>query len=752
MRPNRLLAVSAVLAASLVATAQDQPPQPGPGSPPPEAPKLPPGAIEGGPPPGSPTSPPAGIGREQMWRPPSAEDWAKPVLITFQRTWDDAVAVARETGRPILACINMDGEVASEHYAGVRYRESDVAKLYEPYVCVIASVYRHTARDYDDDGARVLCPRFGSVTCGEHIAIEPLLYERFLDGKRIAPRHIMVEFDDQTGFREVYDVYYANDTDSIFRTITEGVAKRPPAPPVVRGDRPITDRVASRDVGDRVAVEAAYAKGDAAARRALLDAALANGGSAPVDLLRLAVFGLDTDLSKRAREALAKADTAASTELISEALKIPMDEKERDALIEALARIGKTSPRAQWLSVLHRGLAARSGTVDVKGWETAAAATRESAAEWYELEGRRQATERARRSAPKDPEAMLAFAEASLALAVKSRTRGDGESRVDRAFDRLAFEDARRAALEAQSLGAKGWRTDAVLALAAYYGGDTAEGFARAESAVQSMPQGEPGWNAMAVLTIFAESRFRSIKEAVKAKTRWPAQWLADVNAAYAVLLRHPLGTDAQVVWHYDFLTWLGAWERGAKVLDEGLVRFPESAALHDLFRRRVLRERGIEGLEPAYEALLGAPDAPAALARQAGAASVMAAEYFRRANNYDRSLASYERAMGHWERLASGVPAAKDEADHRIALCRAGRARIALERGDLDGAVAEMLASFERRPDSAGSLDGLNMTPAQTAQALLERLDAAKREDLRAKLEAALAKIDPALLVPKNE
>ena len=101
----------------------------------------------------------------------------------------------RQSNKPILICINMDGEIASEHYAGVRYRQPEIAKLYEPYVCVIASTYRHNPRDYDDQGRRILCPRFGSVTCGEHIAIEPVLYEKFFDGTRVAPRHIMVELD-----------------------------------------------------------------------------------------------------------------------------------------------------------------------------------------------------------------------------------------------------------------------------------------------------------------------------------------------------------------------------------------------------------------------------------------------------------------------------------------------------------------------------------------------------------------------------
>ncbi|MHC4822370.1 MAG: hypothetical protein ACYTDX_11740 [Planctomycetota bacterium] len=146
-----------------------------------------------------------GVGREQMWPAPTEEDWAKPVLITFQRTWEDALAVAEEENKAILVCVNMDGEIASEHYAGIRYRQPEASALYEPYVNVIASVYRHSPRDFDENGERILCPRFGSVTCGEHISIEPVLFEKFLKPDRVAPRHVMVELDKEKGETESYD-------------------------------------------------------------------------------------------------------------------------------------------------------------------------------------------------------------------------------------------------------------------------------------------------------------------------------------------------------------------------------------------------------------------------------------------------------------------------------------------------------------------------------------------------------------------
>ena len=161
----------------------------------------------------------------------------------------------------------MDGEIASEHYAGVRYRQPEVAALFAPYVCVIASVYRHNPRDYDEQGRRIECPRFHGVTCGEHIAMEPIVYEQFLDQRRISPRHIMVELDG----KEVYDVFYAFDTKSVFRSIRTGIVERKIVPNPENPEVPtILERVVSSRASDKVIVEQAYVKGDRELRRELL--------------------------------------------------------------------------------------------------------------------------------------------------------------------------------------------------------------------------------------------------------------------------------------------------------------------------------------------------------------------------------------------------------------------------------------------------------------------------------------------------
>ena len=675
------------------------------------------------------------VATQQMWPAPTAEDWKKPCLLTWQRTWDDALAVAKETGKAILICVNMDGEPASEHYAGVRYRQPDIARLYEPYVCVIASVYRHTPRDYDDAGQRIPCPRFGTVTCSEHIWIEPILYEKYFEGRRIAPRHIMVELDGS----ETYDVFYSWDTDSVFRAVREGVANRPPPTPIVKGDRSLFERVASRDVGDRTAVESAFQAGDEATRRALLEAAEKHPEAAPLDLLRLGLRSLDVDLNKVARSALAGSQDAAATDLIADALKVPLDTAERDALIGALTRLGENSPRARTFATVHQGLTRSSSAVDVQGWAAGLGATYQAAPpSGIVLEQRLERAE-ASTAKPADAQARLEFAEATLAFASQAERKKE--------YSRILFLDAQHAADEARALGATGWRVDAAQALAGYYLGQREPAYALAEKAVAALPHDDPGWSAMAVLALFAEARQRAIAAAVREKKDWPAQWLADANDAYAVLERHPLGTDLHAAAHYDLLAQLGATGQAARVLDAALERFPDSWALHERLRRRVLEDKGLAGLEATYEQMLRDKGPKPNREWFAGYASLVTAEFEKRAGRDAEAEAAYGRAIAHYEKGIEVNPESKPTADHYVALALAGRARIALEHGDLERALSELTASFHRKPEAAATLDGLNLSPADSSRLLRARLVDAKREDLLATLEAELARLDPVLL-----
>ncbi|HEX9794441.1 MAG TPA: hypothetical protein VGC54_10705 [Planctomycetota bacterium] len=691
--------------------------------------------------------PTGGLTREQMWPAPTAEDWAKPVRIVFQRSFEDAETVSKETGKAILVCVNMDGEIASEHYAGIRYRQPEIAKLYVPYVCVIASVYRHNPRDYTSAGERILCPRFGSVTCGEHITMEPIVYDRFLDDRRIAPRHIAVELDG----KEIYDVFYAWDTDSVFAAIREGIENRPTPPEVLPRDRSLPDRVASRDLADRDAVEAAYRGGDRAIRLALLEAAAAQIQAAPIDLLRLGLADPDFELNTLAREALARADAPQAVDLITDTLGQLLEPAERQTLIDALVRIGASSPRARMLGAVHQGLAERSGAIDVEGWNRAleGGSSYAPAAGWSALGAELDANSKLARALPDSADARLALAESFLAMAVDPETveLRSSNPRARSQHARLTLEDAQRTAREAEGLGASGWRVDAVQAIAAHYLGQPEKAQARAEAAVRALPTGAEGWNAMAVLAIFAGARQQAIATAVAAKEEWPPEWMSDVHATYSVLSHHPLCSDAQVTAHYDFLLGVAAKAPAEAVLDDGLRRFPDSWDLHERLRRAILARDGLDGLEPAYAARLAAADAPANLEWFTGYASLVTAGFHRRAGRYANARAAYDRAIAHYEQGILDNPATRENSDHYVALALAGRAHVAFEAADYARAVDDLLASFARKPDAAASHDGLGFSPVSTAKLLRARLLEAEATELAGRLQAALDALDPALL-----
>jgi hypothetical protein len=130
----------------------------------------------------------------------------------------------------------------------------------------------------------------------------------------------------------------------------------------------------------------------------------------------------------------------------------------------------------------------------------------------------------------------------------------------------------------------------------------------------------------------------------------------------------------------------------------------------------------------------------------------VAAAEQRRRAGAFDEALAAYGRALEHYERAVEAAPDWREAVDGAQALVLAGRARVAYQKGDDGRALEDLLASFAKSPASAGTRDGMGITPGETAQMLLARLEEAGREDLAGRLDAALAKLDPDLLRPDRE
>ncbi len=679
--------------------------------------------------------PPPGLVPEQMWYAPTAADWQKPVAIRWQRTWDDAVRLSQQTKQPILVCVNMDGEIASEHYAGVRYRDPELAKLWEPYVCVIASVYRHNPRDHDDQGLRIPCPRLGNVTCGEHIAMEPIVFEKFLDGKRISPRHIMVELDG----KEVFDVFYTWDTQSVFDTLRDGIQKREiQAKPVVKGDRSLREKLESPDSRDREELERLFADTDAEQRRAILQQALATGAIVPIELLRQAAFGLDPELAKQARTGMQKATDIGTIELIADTLKAPLAAEERKALAQSLRRFAGTSSRAQSLAAAHSGLAGSKPALDVERWRTALTGqTYAAAATSVDRAATAAASDRALAERPDDPAALLDVAESSLLQALDTTSAvGRGPGRAVRQQRALLLDDAERALQRAVRAGATGWRPEALAALLAHHGGQSAKAYGHAITAAPQLPAEAESRLAVELLALFAEARQQAIVVAVRQTQDWDPSWMSDVHTTYGLLQKHPLGTDQHSADHYDFLHYFGAPEVDA-VLDRGLERFPLSPRLHERLRARRLEQGGPEALQQDYERRLAQPGAAPALPWFAGYAEMVAAEHHRRAQQDDAATRAYQRAIDRFARYRAAT--GNQDGEHFVAMSHGGIARLRLQAGDRAGTFAALQASFATNPAAAAATDGLGITTMQTAEMLRARCTEAKDEALLQQLEAAL-------------
>ena len=174
--------------------------------------------------------------------------------VHWQRSLADAEAMAKQHGRPLLVVLGMDGESASDRVWHENYRDPAFVASTRRCVCVVGSVFRHNAADHDAQGRRIDCPRFPGITCGEHIALEPQLFDKHLaDGERVAPRHALVRSDGSKAF----DLSLCFDITDVDRALADAVRGIEPwSPP---GGDDWGALASRRDAAGRAAFEAAIA-------------------------------------------------------------------------------------------------------------------------------------------------------------------------------------------------------------------------------------------------------------------------------------------------------------------------------------------------------------------------------------------------------------------------------------------------------------------------------------------------------------
>jgi hypothetical protein len=681
--------------------------------------------------------------RERMWRAPTTEEWAQPVLIPFERNWQDARAVSAETGRPILICVNMDGEIASEHYAGVRYRQAEIARLYWPYVCLVASVYRHNPRDYDLVGNRILCPRFESVTCGEHIATEVLLYEKYFDGTRVAPRHIMLELDGT----EVYDLFYAPDTSTVFGTIESGIRGRESQPqPHVHLS--LADRVAafaaelkeewfgddgektrksldmlvvSKGNAERSLLEETFQDGNADVRQEILEAVLRNADADQPDLLRLAISGNIINHRRQALDALGQSTSAESVAVVTEALRGNLGSVEKENLLGALDRLGSQLEEARRVAAVHRGMDAKAKVIDPDGLAESLLA-REYPAK-------------------KDAEALLTLADASLIQAVYGNQAPGplANFRLQGQRRRLHLEDVIRFAEEAEELGATDWRTSALLGLAFYYQEKETASVAKLLEGVEMLPASATDWKSIASLSLVSKSLQEKLKKDQREGVDWNAIQLAQIRAVGERMLRHPMVWEEWAVDQYDFLISIGAFgPYSFKFLTQALESLPKSWDLHARLRSHLLYREGRNGLAAYYQRWMDSKKTFSELTWFAGFAQIKIAEQCRRDSQTDAAFEAYAQAESLYRLSIEKNSTVRESSATYMAMICSGRARLWMESQQWEKATNALLQSFQWDPQAASLLDGMNLSARMTTITLLARLGELGETELSQPLRAA--------------
>ena len=104
--------------------------------------------------------------------PPPEESRPEPAPLAWESSLSLALARAQNERRPLVVYYRGSGLGLAVPYLDRAVTSEAAAEVLAGCVCVLADRIRHTFVDRRRDGAPVLCPRYGVLTCGEHAAAE----------------------------------------------------------------------------------------------------------------------------------------------------------------------------------------------------------------------------------------------------------------------------------------------------------------------------------------------------------------------------------------------------------------------------------------------------------------------------------------------------------------------------------------------------------------------------------------------------
>lgn len=668
-----------------------------------------------------------------------ADTQDSPPLIRWQRTLADALALAKLKKLPLLVVANQDGETACESLVRNRYRNKSFAKLANRYVAVIGSTNRHNPRDYDDLGRRIPCPRFGCVTCGEHIAIEPELYANYFKGQRVAPRHIGID----TKGKERFDRYLDSGLGRIDQSLREN-ADQNAGQPVLKTTKPNLSGLAKSHAHvDRLALEKKFMDAKASGRLAILKAVAKSNNRHP-GLLRLGLLSGQDGVINAAEETLARTADKNDLDLLLRTLGTAQSEESYNRAMRGLVRAAKTDDICRRAVSIRRALEAKAVRIDPDWWKHLYTEYRGIVAEselvpnteLEDLDARiEQNTKLVSKADPKGQHS-LAIARDTIRYALNRIQNGhdptfllqDAKTAVER-----AEKNAAPVAATAVCRTRIHWLLSEL---------DEASKFANraiesADSRLSPLRMAPTSPRTLAILEIYARCQMR-IVQTPNTTGDYPATALTEAHRAWQSLIAHPLCNELQRKAYLDLLLYVGARRLAGQNLRAAIQAVPTSNLLHDEFRKQVLWERGWPGLTKAYRTIPRTDASRSAIDWFEGYASLLAAEGYVRHEVQADPDPVYRNAIKAFQRSATNNPEFLKSANHYAALCQGGRAKLALDKGSYRKAVDAILAGVKLSPTTFPIPDGLQNTMKRTTRRLRRRLS--KKLGLLKKLDQQLA------------
>ncbi|QDU83906.1 EF hand [Planctomycetes bacterium Pla163] len=687
--------------------------------------------------------PPDPVGARPRFERSVEEQRLLPPLAPFQRNLSDALLLVERTGKPLLVCVNMDGENASEELAWYRYRDPAFADLMHGFVCVLASPDRRQPFDHDDRGRRLADERFGRLVDREHIDIEPALYARYFSGTRAAPRHVGVAPDGTI----LFDIYLVQDLGVIDAALAKHGVRADERPRPAQ-DLSLDELLASPEHAHRAHLEAYFVEADVTRRLQLVRTALepARAVCHP-ELVRLALFDPDARVRTEGAAQVAARPGAVTSDLVLRALSLHAPDSEAHrAILAGLRRFTEVREEAtvpdgsgldrEWARralAAHAGAREASSVVDPKrvaarlAVAPAVSDTTGSAADLEPAIAALKQVEAVLDGDPKDPELLAWYAAACLRCG--RATLAGGGSPL------FFFQDAKTYAERAGDAGL------AHLAWALWLLSDFEGADAAAERALPTLLDRAEQPLALEVLRVFARTRTAAVYETIGANAKLRGELVADVLAAHRAIELYPSASTADALERISFLGALELWRDQSAAVEAAVRRDPASADLHAWLRSVVLRDAGSRGMADAYARLEDDLEGVAVARWYHGVAELFAAEHAVRVRDTAAALEAYEACVRVFEAAVASEPAYVGSAAHYAALARAGAARILVDAGRFEASVAALERAFERALDAPAALDsrdGLGTTPREAvalvrAHLVAEGADAALIERLYA-------------------